>query len=165
MFPDQRDAEGQYRGDMDAPVLVCVDGSEFSLSCVQRGLSVVSGGPFVLAIVIETPDPSLVSGIGLAGGVTSPEEFDRQRAALEAAAVDALATAASTLGLTDAERHVLQGAPGPSLCDEAKRLRARAVVVGSRGHGGLRRAVLGSVADHLVRNAPCPVVVTAAQDD
>ena len=35
-----------------------------------------------------------------------------------------------------------------------------AIVRGSRGRGGLRRAVLGSVSDHVVRNAPCPVVVT-----
>jgi nucleotide-binding universal stress UspA family protein len=33
------------------------------------------------------------------------------------------------------------------------------MVVGTRGRGGLRRAVLGSVSDHVVRNAPCPVVV------
>jgi len=37
-------------------------------------------------------------------------------------------------------------------------------VVGSRGRGGLKRAVLGSVSDHLVRNAPCTVVVTGEQD-
>ncbi len=151
---------------MEAPLLVCVDGSELSLSCVRRGLAVVDGdGPVVLAIVIEAPDTSLVSGTGIAGGVMSPEEFDRQRAALETGAADALAEAATTLGLPDAERHVVQGPPGPALCDEAERLGARALVVGTRGHGGLKRAVLGSVADHLVRNAPCPVVVTAAHDD
>ena len=33
-------------------------------------------------------------------------------------------------------------------------------MVGSRGRGGLKRAVLGSVSDHIVRNAPCPVLVT-----
>ena len=33
------------------------------------------------------------------------------------------------------------------------------IVVGSRGTGRLKRALLGSVSEHLVRNAPCPVLV------
>jgi nucleotide-binding universal stress UspA family protein len=35
---------------------------------------------------------------------------------------------------------------------------------GSRGRGGLTRALLGSVSDYIVRNAPCPVVVTGDVD-
>jgi nucleotide-binding universal stress UspA family protein len=31
--------------------------------------------------------------------------------------------------------------------------------MGSRGRGGIKRALLGSVSDHVVRNAPCPVVI------
>jgi nucleotide-binding universal stress UspA family protein len=34
-------------------------------------------------------------------------------------------------------------------------------VLGTRGHGGLRRAVLGSVSDHVVRNCPCPVITVS----
>jgi nucleotide-binding universal stress UspA family protein len=149
-----------------APLLVCVDGSELSLDCVRRGLAVVDAdGPVVLAIVIDAPDHSLVMGTGIAGGVMSPEEFDQRQSAMEAAAQQDLEAAAVRLGLPDAERRVLQGVAGAMLCDEAERLGARALVVGTRGHGGVRRAVLGSVADHLVRNAPCPVVVTTAKDD
>jgi len=37
-----------------------------------------------------------------------------------------------------------------------------ATVMGSRGRGGLRRALLGSVSDYVVRNAPCTVMVTRA---
>jgi nucleotide-binding universal stress UspA family protein len=33
------------------------------------------------------------------------------------------------------------------------------IVVGSRGHGAIRRALLGSVSTHLVQHAPCPVFV------
>jgi nucleotide-binding universal stress UspA family protein len=32
-------------------------------------------------------------------------------------------------------------------------------VIGTRGRGDIKRALLGSVSDYLVRNAPCPVVV------
>lgn len=39
-----------------------------------------------------------------------------------------------------------------------------AIVIGTRGRGGIKRALLGSVSDYVVRNAPCPVVVTTAAD-
>ena len=55
---------------------------------------------------------------------------------------------------------ILTGAPGPAVCDLATSLPASVVVMGTRGRGGLRRTVLGSVSDHVVRNAPCPVVTT-----
>ncbi|MGW4351889.1 universal stress protein [Nocardia sp. NPDC004582] len=45
--------------------------------------------------------------------------------------------------------------------------RARAVALGSRGLGAIRRGVLGSVADAVIRHARCPVAVihaTAATD-
>jgi nucleotide-binding universal stress UspA family protein len=58
---------------------------------------------------------------------------------------------------------VLAGSPGPALCELATSLPASVIVIGTRGQGGLRRAVLGSVSDHVVRNSPCPVVVTAPE--
>jgi nucleotide-binding universal stress UspA family protein len=41
----------------------------------------------------------------------------------------------------------------------AKDIGAGLIVVGSRGLGGIRRAVIGSVSDSVVRHAPCPVLV------
>ena len=37
------------------------------------------------------------------------------------------------------------------------------LVVGSRGYGPLRRTLVGSVSDELVRTAPCPVLVPRGQ--
>jgi nucleotide-binding universal stress UspA family protein len=41
----------------------------------------------------------------------------------------------------------------------AKDIGAGLIVIGSRGLGGIRRALMGSVADSVVRHAPCPVLV------
>jgi nucleotide-binding universal stress UspA family protein len=36
--------------------------------------------------------------------------------------------------------------------------------MGSRGLGGVRRALMGSVSDSVVRHAPCPVLVVRPED-
>jgi nucleotide-binding universal stress UspA family protein len=51
------------------------------------------------------------------------------------------------------------GKPGDAICKLAESLPASVVVVGTSGHGGLRRAVMGSTSDHVIRHAPCPVLV------
>jgi len=41
----------------------------------------------------------------------------------------------------------------------AEEIGAGLIVIGSRGFGGLKRALLGNVADSVVRHAHCPVLV------
>ena len=41
----------------------------------------------------------------------------------------------------------------------AEDIEAGMIVIGSRGYGGMRRALLGNVADSVVRHAHCPVLV------
>ena len=43
-------------------------------------------------------------------------------------------------------------------------LPASVVVLGTHGRSGLRRAVIGSTSDHVVRHAVCPVLVQQSQD-
>jgi nucleotide-binding universal stress UspA family protein len=62
------------------------------------------------------------------------------------------------------ETSVIEGEPGPALCQFATEVKATAIIVGSRGLGRIKRAFLGSVSDYVVRNAPCAVVVTRSRD-
>ena len=52
---------------------------------------------------------------------------------------------------------IVEGNPARALLDAAKD--ADLLVVGSRGHGGFTEALLGSVSQHCVHHADCPVVV------
>jgi nucleotide-binding universal stress UspA family protein len=72
--------------------------------------------------------------------------------------------ARAALGLADSESLVARGEAGPTLCDLAQERSAAAIVMGSRGRGGIKRALLGSVSDYVVRNARCPVVVTGPSE-
>jgi nucleotide-binding universal stress UspA family protein len=54
---------------------------------------------------------------------------------------------------------ILDKAPVTAVLDEAERFRADVIVVGWRGHGAVRRALMGSVSRGIVRGAACAVLV------
>jgi nucleotide-binding universal stress UspA family protein len=58
---------------------------------------------------------------------------------------------------------VLEGRAGQVLVDAADG--ADLLVVGSRGHGGLAEALLGSVGQYCVHNASCPVVIMRGKSE
>ena len=144
---------------MPFTVLVCVDGSELAEAALVEGLSVLKAHErTVIATVIDAADPMLVVGTGFAAGVMTGEELDTIQREAHDQAQQMLSETAARLGFGDAELMVLEGAAGPAICDLAESLPASVVVLGTRGHGGIRRAVLGSVSDHVIRNAPCAVL-------
>ncbi len=74
-------------------------------------------------------------------------ELDRIRTALEAKGI-----AARTL--------LVDGVPETAILEVASRESADAIVLGTHGRTGLSHVVLGSVAERVLRLAPCPVLVT-----
>lgn len=149
---------------MTGPILLCTDGSEHSTSALVAGLDLLGrDGPFIVVTVMDEPDPMLVTGTGFAGGVMTPEELDAITAAATEGSRDVLTVTTDALGLTGVETRILRGDAATAICALADELSARAIVLGSRGRGGFKRAVLGSVSDHVLRHAPCPVLVTGPQ--
>ncbi|MDD3610134.1 MAG: universal stress protein [Halothiobacillaceae bacterium] len=53
---------------------------------------------------------------------------------------------------------ILRGHPGPTLVEAAERLNADLVVCGTQGAERLRQVLLGSVAEHLLRETPCDIL-------
>jgi nucleotide-binding universal stress UspA family protein len=58
-----------------------------------------------------------------------------------------------------AEAHLRLGRPDAEIVELAKELGAGLIVLGSRGLGPLRSALMGSVSHSVVSHAHCPVVV------
>lgn len=146
---------------MTSTIIVCADGSDLSIAAATSGLEVLQKPDrLVLATVIGPPDETLVSGAsGFAGGVMSPETFNAMNDEAHASGEAILVALETALGLEGAEHAVVMGHPGQALCALAEEISATTIVMGSRGRSGLKRAVLGSVSDHITRHAPCPVFI------
>ena len=68
------------------------------------------------------------------------------------------------VGDTVAGAHLRLGRPAEQIIALSEELGVGVVVVGSRGQSALRRAVLGSVSEDVVRYAHCPVFVVRAEE-
>ncbi|MDA1275049.1 MAG: universal stress protein [Verrucomicrobia bacterium] len=62
------------------------------------------------------------------------------------------------------QNEVRVGSPTTEIIDLAKSLPADIIVLSTHGHTGLKHALLGSVAEHVVRRAPCPVLVVREKE-
>jgi nucleotide-binding universal stress UspA family protein len=115
-----------------------------------------------------------VFGIAPVGPPVYPEATDLQGEALEAEAEERISEQRArevleaevgkvrSAGGTVVEAHLLEGRAAPEIVALAEEIGAGLIVVGSRGHGGIRRALMGSVSDSVVRHAHCPVLVARA---
>jgi nucleotide-binding universal stress UspA family protein len=56
------------------------------------------------------------------------------------------------------ESRIVEGEPASAILDAARDLSADIIVLGSHGRTGLSRLLMGSVAEHVVRHATCPVL-------
>jgi nucleotide-binding universal stress UspA family protein len=90
------------------------------------------------------------------------EVFEAARAWVEKMLGGWVATAGAA-GLS-ARWIVCAGAPHKEIVAAAAREKADLIVMGTRGRGGLDRALLGSVADRVIRLAPCPVLTVREAD-
>ncbi len=57
------------------------------------------------------------------------------------------------------EAHLRRGRKDQEIIRAAEEIGAGLIVMGSRGMGGVRRALMGSVSDSVIRHAHCPVLV------
>lgn len=142
-------------------VLIATDGSDVAVAAARRGLSLLAPDSEVTVITV-VPLIMPVTGIPQAGigtGFVADSQIieDAEDARLDSARADVDATVAA-LGI-EATGRVEHGFPGETICDVARGDRFELIVIGSRGAGVLKRVLLGSVTEHVLRHAPCPVLV------
>lgn len=149
-----------------ATVLLASDGSEIAHDALARGVAILGNGHDFVALTVVPP--AFVPATPLSPMDNHPtmsdpeleEEVEREEEA--DSAVD-LAGLITKLGI-EADQRVVLGEPGPTICDIAREIDAQVVVIGSHGHGWLRRVFIGSVSRHVLHHAPCPVLIARHQD-
>lgn len=132
------------RGPPKGPVLAATDGSPTSRRATAVGVAWAKalGGR---ATVLHSLHVPLFGGSAVAA---EDEALDRVLEHGGAAGEDAVA-----------QYSIMKGPPAAAILEAARAMRAGLAVVGSRGLGGLRSLVLGSVSDKVSRDAPCSVLV------
>ena len=146
-------------------VLIGTDGSDDAVAAARHALTVLAPAETVTLVCVVEPPAIETAGMesGMAGGLATADEIDSAWTAVNAEAAVALdRTEAALSGGAPIEQVVEAGAAGPAICRVAQERAADVVVVGSRGRGAIRRALMGSVSTHVVNNAPCPVLVVRA---
>ncbi len=125
--------------------------------------SVVAGwwpSRVTLLHAIDAAPPAAVS-IAMPLGATWVPVPQEEMAALRSGASKMLDDELKRRGLEGSSR-VVEGRPAHAIVEAARELAARLVIVGTRGRTGLARLTLGSVAEAVVRDAPCSVLVIRA---
>ena len=67
-------------------------------------------------------------------------------------------------GLTGASITVRVGQPSHEICEFAKEIVADLIVITTHGYHGMKRMLLGSVAEGVIRHADCDIVVIRRPD-
>lgn len=67
-------------------------------------------------------------------------------------------------GFSDVKSSICLGDPGHEVAEYAKKIGADLIVIPSHGYHGVKRLVLGSIAELVIRHADCPVLVLRRRD-
>jgi nucleotide-binding universal stress UspA family protein len=135
-------------------VLVGVDGSRGSVRALRFALDAAAHRGAVLEVVHTWTVPYM----GFASPVAwAQETLDEVEAQASATLRDSVRRAAIDATRVQVKTYLVQGPSAPSLLEVAAG--ADLLVVGSRGYGGWKGLLLGSVSTKCVTQAPCPVAV------
>ena len=141
-------------------ILVGIDYSDTGFLALQRGLALAEG----MLHVVHVIEPLTAMPVP-AGAVQIPPDqasLDQAAATLRQYVEGHLATAwenPDRPNVSIVVSHVAQGVPADQIVQLASDLDADLIVVGTHGRRGVKRLMLGSIAERVVRLAPCPVLV------
>lgn len=135
-------------------ILLAVDGSEEADRAVRSAVELASKTGSELHVVHVGETPVVYHPERHAYTAQYEEHEEEARRLLEGQAGKVKEAGGSV-----AQAHLRMGHPDQEIVALAEELDAGLIVLGSRGLGGVKRALMGSVSDSVVRHAHCPVLV------
>ena len=131
-------------------IVVGVDGFESSKAALRWA---IHQAKLTGAVVEAVTAWQIPVGTGLVPATDMPDYQDDARMVL----IEAITEMCMIDAEVQVRPRVVEGRAAQVLLDAAEG--AELLVLGSRGHGGLAEALLGSVGQYCVHHAPCPVVI------
>ncbi len=147
-------------------MLLATDGSDLATAAMAKGVALLGHQHRFITLAVVPPvfvPTASVSPMDTHPTLADPELEEELEAEQRAAQDDEVHELDGILGIT-AEHLVETGEPGPTICDVATAVEADMIVIGSHGHGWLKRVLMGSVSTHVLHHAPCPVLVIRTDD-
>jgi len=141
-------------------IVAGTDGSPSSVMALRWAIrqAELTGATVDAVIAWHYPAPTGGYGFAPTGMATS---FDFKKNA-EKVVAEAISAASGPDSHVPVRALVVEGNAARVLIDASDG--ADLIVVGSRGHGGFTEALLGSVGQHCVHHARCPVVLIRGQE-
>jgi nucleotide-binding universal stress UspA family protein len=145
-------------GYLSGRVLLATDGSREAeaASRVASEISARAGSELHVMFALQTKEKPPYNHPMMGEGWTESLEQAKHEAR---GFVDERANRIEEEGVTVKDAHLAFGAPDEEIVKLGEELEAGLIVLGSRGLGGVRRALMGSVSDSVVRHAHGPVLV------
>lgn len=145
-------------------ILVPVDGSATATAGLREAIRLAKGQKATLQLVHVVDQHSVVMM-----GMEAASYLDEVLQGLAAsgrrilARAQALAAGAGVKA-TAVLRETLTGPAADAIVDQAKKGRADLIVIGTHGRRGVRRLVMGSDAEQVVRASPVPVLLVRKEN-
>jgi nucleotide-binding universal stress UspA family protein len=136
-------------------ILLPVDGSEMSLEAARWVVRLAHEGLKVSVVLANVQEPATLYEMVVAHDVELIKRVSAEAGAHALAAAEALLRQAGILF----ESEVAQGDPAHTLVDIVERFGCDLVVMGARGQGPVRSALLGSVSQEVLHAAGVPVTL------
>jgi nucleotide-binding universal stress UspA family protein len=136
-------------------ILVPVDFSDSSTNAVAEAIELAGDPSKVHLLHVLPPLESISPGV-VWGDVT---DVNREQAVRRYAE-----TYLAEFGYEGAAFEVRIGQPGHEICEYADEIDADMIVISSHGYHGMKRFLLGSVAEMVIRHAQVPVLVLRRAD-
>jgi nucleotide-binding universal stress UspA family protein len=139
-------------------ILVAIDGSEEASAAARAATELAKATGSELHLMYAMQEERYRPHLGPEMWEGWEEDFEQAKRSAYAW-VEEQAEHMRGEGVRAVEAHLMLGQPDAAIVWLADELWAGLVMVGSRGLGGMRRTLIGSVSDSVVRHAHCPVLV------
>ena len=142
-------------------ILVAVDGSELSYKSVDYALDLAQkySAQLKIVTVIDAPSDTLVAQASAFAPQSMKEHEEKLEKDHEQILAKAIQKAQNLTPKVSVSKEVLEGHPAQKIIETTKQESFDLIVMGSRGLGGIKEFILGSVSDKVADEAPCPVLI------